>query len=497
MIDRETVERIVREVVRRLEAGDAPPPASGTAASAPAATGRRYVVLVTGSPTGLDEAVRQIETIAAAGAIDLVVAACAADAIGPEIARRVRAVRVIREGWGPADPAALVGGAAALVVPLPTTTLAGKAAWLVQDTLAPALVGAALLRNVPVHLASDSLLAGEHAPPAFGLVGRDLVERLGRLGIRVSSLRDLAGAVLEGRGDAATTTGPATVSASAGAICAPHATVACADIEGAVLAELGDDPETLKCAAKVSQALEHAMRAGACRVGCVPTEAAKHAEIASYIDHTLLKPETTPDEIKRLCEEAKRYCFASVCVNTGYVALCRRLLRGSGVKVCCVVGFPLGACTTAAKANETRDAIADGADEIDMVVNIGWLKAGEHAKVKADIEAVVEAAKGRIVKVILETHLLTNDEKVVACRLAKEAGAHFVKTSTGFSGGGATVEDVALMRRTVGPLMGVKASGGVRDIETAKKMLAAGANRLGTSSGIAIVTGKKSEKKSY
>ena len=215
-------------------------------------------------------------------------------------------------------------------------------------------------------------------------------------------------------------------------------------------------------------------------------------EIFRRIDHTLLKPDASRPDIVRLCEEAKMYGFATVCVNPYWVPLAAELLAGSGVGVTTVIGFPLGASTTFVKIAEARDAIASGATEIDVVMNIGALKSGDADAVKRDIEGVVQACRGRaVVKVILETGLLTDEEKIQACRICKAAGADYVKTSTGFGPGGATVEDIALMRRTVGPEMGVKASGGVRDLETARRMIAAGATRIGTSSGAAMaVSGK-------
>lgn len=212
--------------------------------------------------------------------------------------------------------------------------------------------------------------------------------------------------------------------------------------------------------------------------------------LAKLIDHTLLKPEATPEAIAKLCSEAKAFGFASVCVNPCHVGRAAVLLKGSGVKVCTVIGFPLGASTHITKAFEVRDAIANGADELDMVINVGALKAQEYQVVQRDIEAVVAAAQGRTVKVILETGLLTTAEKIKACEIAKAAGASFVKTSTGFGPGGATVEDIQLMRATVGPKLGVKASGGVRDRETALRMVAAGATRIGTSSGVTIASGE-------
>jgi len=229
-------------------------------------------------------------------------------------------------------------------------------------------------------------------------------------------------------------------------------------------------------------------------------------ELARLIDHTALKPDTTEARIRTLCEEARRYGFAAVCVNPCYVPLASELLRGSEVAVCTVVGFPLGANRTAIKAAEAEQAIRDGAAELDMVQNIGLLKSGRLREVLEDIRAVVEVARaarppaGRdriLVKVILETALLTDAEKETACRLALEAGADFVKTSTGFAGGGATVEDVALMRRVVGDRMGVKASGGIRTRAQAEALVAAGASRLGTSAGVALVQDGASDPESY
>jgi len=215
-------------------------------------------------------------------------------------------------------------------------------------------------------------------------------------------------------------------------------------------------------------------------------------DIAKYIDHTILKPEATVEEVKKLCREAKEYDFASVCVNGCYAKLVSNELAGSDVKTCVVVGFPLGAMTKEAKAFETSDAIKNGANEIDMVINVGALKDKNYDILKQDIEAVVNAAKGKaIVKVIIETCLLTDEEKVKACEIAKEAKADFVKTSTGFSTGGATKEDIALMRKTVGEGLGVKASGGVRDYNTAMDMINAGASRIGASASIAIVSESK------
>ncbi|MGL4774102.1 MAG: deoxyribose-phosphate aldolase [Clostridium sp.] len=214
-------------------------------------------------------------------------------------------------------------------------------------------------------------------------------------------------------------------------------------------------------------------------------------KLARMIDHTVLKADAREADIRKICEEALKYNFASVCVNPSWVSLCADMLKGSEVEVCTVIGFPLGATSSKAKALETEAAIEDGATEVDMVINVGKLKDGDLEFVKNDIKAVVDAAKGKaLTKVIIETCLLTDEEKVKACELSKEAGADFVKTSTGFSTGGATAEDIKLMRETVGPEMGVKASGGVRSAEDAKKMIENGATRIGASASIEICEGK-------
>jgi deoxyribose-phosphate aldolase len=236
------------------------------------------------------------------------------------------------------------------------------------------------------------------------------------------------------------------------------------------------------------------IEAGACRLGACQTGASLPGGVASAIDHTLLKPEASSADIDKLCAEALQHRFASVCVNGAWVRRCAEILRGSSVAVCAVVGFPLGAMASEVKAYEARRAIEDGACEIDMVLSVGALKSGDHDFVRRDIAAVAQTCHrlGAKLKLILETALLSDAEKVRACELAKEAGADFVKTSTGFSKGGATVADVALMRKAVGPTLGVKASGGVRDANDAKALLQAGATRLGASASVAIVTGGKS-----
>ncbi|MBI4549146.1 MAG: deoxyribose-phosphate aldolase [Ignavibacteriae bacterium] len=248
------------------------------------------------------------------------------------------------------------------------------------------------------------------------------------------------------------------------------------------------------CVIHNKEGVKNIVQNGAARItASIGIEAAGGVEtdLARLIDHTLLKPEATKEQIIHLCNEAKKYNFASVCVNPCYVSLCAKLLRDTAVKVCTVIGFPLGATSTATKAFEAEHALRDGAKEIDMVINVGMLKSGEYDYVENDIFAVVTTARryGALTKIILETTLLTDEEKIKACLLTKRAGADFVKTSTGFSKGGATVGDIALMRKVVGSAMGVKASGGVRTREEALAMVASGADRIGASASVKIVSG--------
>ena len=253
--------------------------------------------------------------------------------------------------------------------------------------------------------------------------------------------------------------------------------------------ECGGNVCVRTCFDKVGRVVD----AGATRITSTLGSIPKDAGMARMIDHTLLKPDATPDQIAQLCYEARKYEFASVCVNPTHVKLCAELLRGCPVKVCTVIGFPLGASSPEVKVFETETALRDGATEIDMVINIGAVKARDLELVAKDINGVVRMshAAGALVKVIIETALLTNEEKEIASLLTKEAGADFVKTSTGFSTGGATAEDIALIRRTIGPEMGIKAAGGVKTLEDAQKMVFAGATRIGASAGVKIVQAEK------
>jgi len=496
-IDRELIERITREVVSRLQSKDS--------LSETNLSGRGLLAVLTGNPVGVEESAAQlIEAGKKFGGLTAYLTRCADSSSGEEIARRAGASRILKESDGvKADDA--VKNASAVVFPNCTITIAAKIGLLISDDNASSIGVRALVKRVPVVIASNSLMTslsrGGYVPPEFQSVGTEHIERLRRVGVTVCDIRELASKIstsgLQNELHFADKTPqmPSSIAPSVAIECSPLLNQAVDFVRNS----LADDPSCIPCAAKVNLAIEKCIEAGACRVGSigVAENSMQGNSVARMIDHTLLKANATPEDVEKICKEAREYKFKSVCVNSGYASLVKRLLRGSGVLTCVVVGFPLGAMTTASKAAETRDAVADGADEIDMVINIGALKAGDFDKVKHDIEAVVEAAKGRTVKVILETHLLTDEEKVAACQLAVMAGTSFVKTSTGFGGGGATAEDIALMRRVVGPAIGVKASGGVRTREDAEKMIKAGASRIGASASIAIVTGKKQESKGY
>jgi deoxyribose-phosphate aldolase len=246
---------------------------------------------------------------------------------------------------------------------------------------------------------------------------------------------------------------------------------------------------TGQCVSQCHEKVRQVMSAGASRLTSTLGNIGAGPELAKMIDHTLLKPDATQDQIAQLCFEARKYGFAAVCVNPAWVKLCSQLLQGTAVHVCTVVGFPLGATPPEVKAYEAQQAIDDGATEVDMVINIGALKSKDYALVERDIATLARTshAGGAILKVIIEAALLTDEEKVIACQLAKVAGADYVKTSTGFGPGGATVHDVELMRHAVGPEMGIKAAGGIRSYEDVKAMVAAGATRIGASAGVKIV----------
>lgn len=484
MVSDDVVERIAAEVLRRMGGAAPAAPAASTAPAAPAPAaptsrpvpvspaGLRSLVLLTGGDNRLDEALVQLARIAECSRETIVVLSPTAQRLvgTPPVRRAAPGAQVLTDG----DPAALLEGVGAVWLPNLSLNAASKIARLVPDSLVCILAVRALLLGIPVAAARDSLYpAGvdpERVPAAVRTKLDELVAELRKLGVRVCHVDKLASGPTPGA--------------------PPGAAPGCADG--------GDCTACGLCIEKQPHAVQALVSSGADRIAAAPGSRPAAGGLAGLIDHTLLKPDATEQDVRKLCAEAKQHTFASVCINPSWVALCAQLLAGTPVKVCTVIGFPLGATTPTAKAIETRDAIANGAGEIDMVINVGALKSGNDELVRQDIEGVVQAAYGKaIVKVILETALLSKEEKIKACLLAKMAGASFVKTSTGFSSGGATVEDIALMRATVGAEMGVKASGGIRDRATAEAMVAAGATRIGASASVAIATGQPSGGKGY
>jgi deoxyribose-phosphate aldolase len=498
----DVVRRIASEVLRRLggEGEPAPPAAaSGAGAVSRAAqkpgpgpglgrvAGGRVLVLLTGGESRLDAVLAQLGRIAEAAEDTRVVLSPSAQRVvgAPAVRRAAPGAALHTEG----EVEALLEGVAAVYLPNMSLNALSKIGRLTPDSLVCILAVQALLRGIPVRASRDSLLPAGVAPEQVPAGVRTRLERmltgLGELGVELRPIEKLAA---DGAGGAAPAAGAASGSGAAAAAAAPAPS--CADG--------GDCSNCGLCVDRQPAAVRALVDSGADRVGASLGVREPDGGVAGLIDHTLLKPEATEADVRKLCDEARQHEFASVCVNPGWVGLAAELLAGSPVRVCTVIGFPLGATTPTAKAVETRDAIANGATEIDMVINVGALKSGDDELVRRDIEGVVNAARGKaIVKVIIETALLSREEKVKACLLTKMAGADFVKTSTGFASGGATVEDIALMRETVGPDMGVKASGGIKDRATADAMVAAGATRIGASASVAIATGQQGDAKGY
>lgn len=476
----ELVRRITTEVLRQLD-DSSEQPSVPSRRSVGAGGGGRALVLLTGSRVHLQAVLDQIGHIADLCSATTVVMSPSADKIigTPAVRAAAPDARVLLDG----DVEALLGAADVIYLPSLSLTGASKMAHLQPDSLVCILGIYGLMRGLPVYASKDSLIPEEVGPgPLPAGVQRRLemlLTELTEMGVQLRSLSQLTAV---GAAPAVAARAPAS----------SHTSSPCAQKQDDECDGCGN------CVSKRPNAVAQLVSIGAERVAAAVGTGSVPGDIARAIDHTLLKPDATESQVRKLCDEARQYVFASVCVNPSWVALCAELLTGSPVKVCTVVGFPLGATTPTTKAIETRDAVANGADEIDMVINVGALKSGDDDRVRRDIEAVVDAARGRaIVKVILETSLLSREEKIRACQLCKQAGADFVKTSTGFGGGGATVEDIALMRKTVGPEMGVKASGGVGDLETAQAMVAAGATRIGASASVAIATGKKTKGGGY
>lgn len=469
----ELVEEITREVLARLV--KARNQSSTGSRSISRSTGEKALVVLTGGSEGLEEVFRQLGLIADKSAsLTVVLSRSAEKIIGVHQVRRIAYNAEVITGFCE-DPQGILDHVDVVYVPILTLNTASRVVQLQTDNVAGIMIVFAILRGIPVIAATDSIYCcqiAEHPdriPAAAQRKIESMLQILRDYGVQLVPIEQLT---------SSSVSSPLSVSRDSSL---PRPV----ECEKEVCDGCG------QCVELKSGAVGTIVNSGASRIGASPGVTVKDPGLAGMIDHTLLKADATEEQIRKLCEEAKELKFASVCVNPTNVTLASRLLQGTPVKVCTVIGFPLGAATSTVKAMETRDAIANGANEIDMVVNVGALKSGNDQLVEDDIRAVVNAAKGRaIVKVILEMALLTREEKIKGCEIAKKAGADFVKTSTGFGPGGATAEDVALMRQTVGPTMGIKAAGGIRTAEDAEKMVAAGATRIGASASVAIVQGK-------
>jgi deoxyribose-phosphate aldolase len=468
------VEKITREVMssmkdKPMSSGSSSPAYTSVQAPAPAA-GSETAVLLCGSasvdPVVLKNAVSYLRKNSFK--VTLAVAPGASPV-------SIDDLTVIRCGYT-SDCSATLRGAGAAVILIPDIATASRLANLIADRFDIEAVLAALESGKQVWAINvmdtvSSKLSGK--VQAF-------FKEIEGYGIKITKIDGIAPQSALKAAVASTTGSSNTVSASS-----------CS------LQNSGDCAGCGLCSQFISDSVKNVVNSGADRVSSAPGIKSVDRDIGKLIDHTLLKADATKEEVIKLCEEARKHIFASVCINPSFVALAAECLKGSPVKVCTVIGFPLGATTSMVKLMETRDAVAAGADEIDMVINVGALKAGDYDLVRRDIESVVGASQGRIVKVIIEAALLNDEEKVKACQISKQAGADFVKTSTGFGPGGATAHDVALMRQTVGKYMGVKASGGIRDYETAQKMVDAGATRIGASASVSIVKGEKDKGGGY
>jgi len=519
MANDDLIKSIVSQVIEKLSANGSPAAPRGVAAGGGGgvgAGGRRPLsispapsparrggpcglVLLTAGDASLDEVYRQLSLLTERTSKLLVY-------LSPS-ARKVLDLPAIRRSCPTAEflPAEvthdlrdLVEGCDAVYLPTLTLSTASKIAFLNGDTAASLMPIYALSRGKTVVVASNSVygLRADLPPAPEGFRRRvdKIFGNLTDLGVQVVDVGQLASR-------SAGAMAPAAARPTASAIPSVTPTFQRAPQDASCMGcstQPGGCESCGQCAEKNISGVRSLVANGAQRIGATAGTRVADRDLAGLIDHTLLKADATEADVRKLCDEARKYVFASVCVNPTNVALAARLLADSPVKVCTVIGFPLGATTPTAKAIETRDAIANGATEIDMVINVGALKSGDDDLVRRDISAVVEATRGQgIVKVILETALLSREEKIKACLLSKMAGADFVKTSTGFSTGGATAEDIALMRATVGPDMGIKASGGIKNAEDVQKMVAAGATRIGASASVSIARGEQAAAGGY
>lgn len=492
------VEQIAKEVMLKLKSDSAnrgsaytPPPRRSESNDRinTRETGRP-AVLLTANFKVIDQVLGQLKAIAPEGG-KLIVSSYLYENFGKDNVGK--GFSLVHSGNVPSHKA--LEGVDHLIIPSLSVNSLSKAANLIADTYITRVLCHALGDGVKITVTDESIIDAARCFPA-GVARK--IDQLRR------ELEDM-GVVFQRN---------ANIKVTPNHKCTDCAAGKCADCKSCAPKKLLSDPPPIasmsrgpakteacnadscsktygSCVANCAEKVKEVIKAGAERIEKGLEAPIPGHELARYIDHTLLKANATREEVIKLCEEAREYKFASVCVNPANVALSAKLLEGSPVKVCTVIGFPLGATSSFVKAMETRDAVANGATEIDMVINVGALKSKDYELVKNDIARVVESAGGNTVKVILETSLLNDEEKVKACELSKLAGADFVKTSTGFSTGGATLEDICLMRQTVGPGMGVKASGGIRDTETALQMIQIGATRIGASASVGIVKGDK------
>jgi deoxyribose-phosphate aldolase len=427
-------------------------------------TQNSVIILLCGGDMELEDVYRQISIIASRYSNVYVVMTKSANTIigVPKIRSASRGATIITE-YTQEFHEDILPYVDALYIPVLSLNTAAKVAALNADSLGTVIMVFALMYGIPVTAAENSIYCCQIDPRKISrpMLHRieQMINQLRAIGVKVVDIRELSKDIPKSK--IQSTSVPYTISSAGKEI---------------------DEEYTA--------ALHFLVNGGAARIGAEPGVPNFDNSLAKYIDHTLLKADATEEEIRNLCEEARSYEFASVCVNPTNVRLASEYLQGSPVKVCTVIGFPLGASTPTVKAIETRDAIANGAEEVDMVINVGALRSGNDDLVKRDIEAVVQAAEGKaVVNVILETALLTKDEIIKGSFLAKLGGADFVKTSTGFSSAGAVASDVELMRKTVGPEMGIKAAGGIRTQEVAQEMIKAGATRIGASASVSIVKG--------
>ncbi len=473
------IERITREVMNRMQSTGTTE-IGGKAISS--GWGRRALVIVSGVVRGVEPVLAELKKLAVSGWQLTGVLTTSADNLWGQDRLKTAAGLDNCITGNVFNPAAeLIKGYEAVILAVPSINTLSKVASLTCDNPATAILHEALIGGMPVIVVVDTLNAAvEKAAPAVKQRVQELLNTAAGYGARLVAASDLGMTLTQGLPAAPQvpvySTIPSPVSVASPVVVCDASTGECSACG--------------LCVVNRKSCVDDLLKAGAERIGAKAGIVSVEKQVAGLIDHTLLKPDATYEQIQKICSEAREHHFASVCINPAYVEKCVNLLSGSGVMVCTVIGFPLGATTSETKAFEAADAVRKGANEIDMVINVGALKAGNFRLVEDDIRAVVQAGCGRTVKVILETALLTDDEKIMGCTLAKAAGADFVKTSTGFGPGGATAHDIALMRKTVGPDLGVKASGGVRDLKTAMEMVEAGATRIGASASVKIVSGE-------